>query len=294
MTRRRLAAAGKLSAMDLRRLEGFQDMQLSHEMARQEFGAAAAGIVGATPLQFQRLTASLAQLLDVQPYLGRLMMLSLLLYEEQEPPLPETLDASTMLAHLDLSTSQRQDLVFLLEHQGLFRQVIFGEACLVGLQPLLERNDPPMVEVLFLLAVVCGGARREGYLIEDILERYFSLLDLVRRLGSKHIPARQAQDDLVADNARRRLALERYLEVQPEGSPTASLRHLVENTRLPQEGRETWLAQGRVLTGINRLLQLRGLVLVDAQDLFMLDNEVPPQIHLPAQGPALGGGSPHF
>ena len=275
MTRRRLAAAGKLSAMDLRRLEGFQDMQLSHEMARQEFGAAAAGIVGATPLQFQRLTASLAQLLDVQPYLGRLMMLSLLLYEEQEPPLPETLEASTMLAHLDLSTSQRQDLAFLLEHQGLFRQLIFGEACLVGLQPLLERNDPPMVEVLFLLAVVCGGARREGYLTEDILERYFSLLDMVRRLGSKHIPARQAQDDLVADNARRRLALERYLEVQPEGSPTASLRHLVENTRLPQGGRETWLAQGRVLTGINRLLQLRGLVLVDSQDLFMLDNEVP-------------------
>lgn len=275
MTRRRLAAAGKLSALDLRRLEGFQDMQLSHEMARQEFGAAAAGIVGATPLQFQRLTASLAQLLDVQPYLGRLMMLSTLLYEEQEPPRPEALEASPMLAHLDLSTSQRQDLAFLLEHQDLLRQVIFGEACLVGLQPLLDCNDPPMVEVLFLLAVVCGGARREGHLTEDLLERYFSLLDLARRLGAKRIPARQAQDDLVADNARRRLALERYLEVQPEGVAAASLRHLMENTRLPAQGRETWEPQGRVLTGINRLLQLRGLVLVDSQDLFMLDNEVP-------------------
>ncbi|BEQ13397.1 hypothetical protein [Desulfoferula mesophila] len=275
MTRRRLAAAAKLSAMGLRRLEGFQDMQLSHEMARQEFGAAAAGIVGATPLQFQRLTASLAQLLDVQPYLGRLMMLAVLLYEEGEPPAPESLEDSVMLAHLDLTTVQHQDLAFLLEHQGLFRQIIFGEACLVGLQPLLENNDPPMVEVLFIMAVVCGAARREGYLTEDLLERYFALLDLVRRLSRKRTPARQAQDDLVADNARRRLALERYLEVQTDGSPATSLRYLMENTRLPDEGRESWLAQGRVLTGINRLLQLRGLVLVDCQDLFMLYNEVP-------------------
>ncbi len=275
MTSRRLAAAGKLSSLELRRLEGFQDMQLSHEMARQEFGAAAAGIVGVTPLQFQRLTASLGQLLDVQAYLGRLMMLAVLLYDEREPLRPEEVQASPLLAHLDLTASQRQDLGFLLEHQDLFRQVIFGEACLLGLQPLLDNNDPPMVEVLFLLAVVCGGARREGYLTEDLLERYFSLLSLARRLGNRRTPARQAQDELVADNARRRLALERYLEVQPEGAPAASLRHLVENTRLPQEGRETWLAQGRVLTGVNRLLQLRGLVLVDAQDLFMLDNEVP-------------------
>jgi len=275
MTRRRLAAAGKLSAVDLRRLEGFQDMQLSHEMARQEFGAAAAGIVGGTPLQFQRLTSSLAQLLDVQSYLGRLMMLSVLLYEEQEPPRLEALDASPMLAHLDLGASQLRDLAFLLEHQDLFRQTVMGEACLVGLQPLLDCNDPPMVEVLFLLAVVCGGARREGYLTEDLLERYFHLLDLLRRLGAKRAPARQAQDELVADNARRRLALERYLEVQAEGAPAASLRHLVENTRLPAQGRETWEARGRVLTGINRLLQLRGLMLVDSQDLFMLDNEVP-------------------
>jgi hypothetical protein len=275
MTRRRLAAAVKLSALEQRRLEGFQDMQLSHEMARQEFGAAAAGIVGVSPVQFQRLTASLSQLLDSQPHLGRLLMLAVLLYDEQWPQGAQAAADSPLLTYLDLGPGQPRNLAFLLQHQDLFRQVIFGETCLVGLQPLLDCQDPPLVEALFLLAVVCGAARREGLLTEDLLERYFSRLELVRRLSASGAQARQAQEELIADTARRRLALERYLEVQAGGAPAASLRHLLENTRLPAEGRQQWLERGRVLAGMNRLLQLRGLVLVDAQDLFMLDNEVP-------------------
>ena len=275
MTRRRLAAAAKLSALEQRRLEAFQDMQLSHEMARQEFGAAAAGIVGATPVQFQRLTASLAQLLHNQPQLGRLLMLAVLLYQEQWPQGALSASFSPLLTHLELGQGQPRDLAFLLENQDLFRQIIFGEACLAGLQPLLDCQDPPLVEALFLLAVVCGAARREGLLTEDLLERYFARLDLVRRLSASGAPARQAQEELVADAARRRLALERYLEVQSGGAPAASLRHLVENTRLPAGDRAHWIKRGRVLAGINRLLQLRGLLRVDAQDLFMLDNEVP-------------------
>ncbi|MCF8034063.1 MAG: hypothetical protein K9K69_16975 [Desulfarculaceae bacterium] len=275
MTRRRLAAASKLSALEQRRLEGFQDMQLSHEMARQEFGAAAAGIVGVTPLQFQRLTASLAQLLDRQPQLGRLLMLAVLLYDEQWPQGTLAAASSPLLSYLELGPNQPRDLAFLLESHDLFRQVIFGEACLAGLRPLLDCQDPPLVEALFLLAVVCGAARREGLMTEDLQERYFARLDLVRRLSASGSSARQAQEELILDNARRRLALERYLELQEAGAPAASLRHMLENTRLPQGGREPWMEQGRVLVGINRLLMLRGLVRVDASDLFMLDNEVP-------------------
>ena len=275
MTRRRLAAAAKLSSLEQRRLEGFQDMQLSHEMARQEFGAVAAGIVGVSPVQFQRLTASLAQLLDRQPQLGRLLMLAVLLYDEQWPQGAPAAAASPLLSHLELGAGQPRDLAFLLENQDLFRQMIFGEACLVGLQPLLDCQDPPLVEALFLLAVVCGAARREGMLTEDLLDRYFARLDLVRRLSASGASARQAQEELVADTARRRLALERYVEMQSSGAPAASLRHLLENTRLPPGESDHWPRLGRVLTGTDRLLQLRGLVRVDVSDLYMLDNEVP-------------------
>ncbi|MCB2227139.1 MAG: hypothetical protein KQH53_10725 [Desulfarculaceae bacterium] len=275
MTRRRLAAAFKLSALEQRRLEGFQDMQLSHEMARQEFGASAAGIVGVAPIQFQRLTSSLAQLLSRQPQIGRLLMLAVLLYDEQWPQGALAASSSPLLSYLELGPGQPRDLAFLLESHDLFRQVIFGEACLAGLRPLLDWQDPPLVEALFLLAVVCGAARREGLMTEDLLERYFARLDLMRRLSATGSSARQAQEELIADTARRRLALERYLELREDGAPAVSLRHMLDNTRLPAGDREPWLEKGRVLAGINRLLQLRGLVRIDASDLFMLENEVP-------------------
>ncbi|MEW5911001.1 MAG: hypothetical protein AB1814_00410 [Thermodesulfobacteriota bacterium] len=273
LSRRRLAAAAKLSALELKRLEGFQDMQLSHQMARQEFGAAAAGIVGVSPLQFQRLTASLSQLLHGQPRLGRLLMLAVLLYAEQGPP-PE-LGTSPLLAGLELSPAETSDLKFLLAQHDLVRRVVSGEAGLRALQPVLDCQDPPLVEALFLLAVICGGARREGFLTEDLMEGYNRVLETIRRLSLGQADAEQALQEQIADLGRRLLAFERYQELQQGPAPAASLRHLLETQKLPEAEREHWLAQGRRLLGLDRLLKLRGLLLVDGMDLRMLAGRVP-------------------
>ncbi|RJX34406.1 MAG: hypothetical protein C4525_07225 [Desulfarculus sp.] len=273
LSRRRLAAAAKLSALELKRLEGFQDMQLSHQMARQEFGAAAAGIVGVSPLQFQRLTASLGQLLHGQPGLGRLLMLAVLLYAEQGPP-PE-LAASPLLAGLELSPAETGDLGFLLAQHDLSRRVVSGEASLRALQPVLDCQDPPLVEALFLLSVICGGARREGFLTEDLMEGYNRVLEAIRRLSLGRTTSGQALRELIADMGRRLLAFERYQELQQGPAPAASLRHLLETQKLPPEGREHWLEQGQRLLGLDRLLKLRGLLLVDGLDLRMLAGGVP-------------------
>lgn len=273
MGERRLWAAAKLSALEQKRLEAFQDMQLSHEMARQEFGASAAGVVGVSPLQFQRLTSSLAQLMENQPRLGLVMMLAVLFhYQGGATPLPV---GSPLLRDLGLPHGEMENLRFLLEHHDLIRKAVSGESTLAGLQPVLDCQDPPLVEALFLLAVVTGAAWREGFLTEDIMESYFRVLDTIRGLSARRTLAHQSRLDLIQEMGRLLLAFEHYRGLHKNQVPAASLRHLLETVELPPSGKEHWLEQGRRLLGLDRLLKLRGLLLVDGLDLRMLAGKVP-------------------
>lgn len=277
-TVQRLAAAAKLTALLSRRLDQFQDMKLSHEQARVEFGQAATGIVGVSPLQFQTLTASLNQLLTSQPRLELLLMLAVLLYDPAQPlPLGHPDLASPLTHRLELPRALHQDLAFLLRHYDRPRQAITGEVGLLSLEPLLSAQDPPLVEALFLLTVVTTAARAEGELTEDLLERLFALQNQLRNLTRNNQNARWAQERLVEDNARRHLACEHYLEIQRGEAPTASLRQLLESTRLPniEPERGNLLEQGRLSTGLDRLLRLRGLTHVSALDLTLLRADVP-------------------
>lgn len=275
-TARRLAAAHKLSALHHRRLELFQDMQQSHEMARAEFGPTAAGIVGVSPLQFQELTASLAQLVAGQPRLERLLMLALLFYAPEDlPPVAGRARLAAVCARFNLGRHDRQHLAFLLEHHDRFRQVVCGEACLLGLKEVVERRDPPLTEALFLLSVITTAARREGLLSEDLLERFYELLRQVRELLHTRGTALQAQQHLLEEQARRNLAFEHYCEIQRGEAPTASLRHLLDTTRLPHRDRQELLRQGVLRAGLNRLLRLRQLWYIDWLDLMLLHQSVP-------------------
>jgi hypothetical protein len=277
-TAQRLAAAAKLSALISRRLDAFQDMTLSHELARVEFGPAATGILGISPLQFQTLTASLGQLLENHPGLNLLLMLALLLYDQEGPAgrgRPEL--ASPLTQRLELARALHRDLSFLLEHHDHLRQIVTGEAGLSSLEAILRLDDPPLVEALFILAVICAAAREEGFLTEDILDRLFSLQDLVRKLSIQGTTAKAAHLEEIAGHARQHLAFQLYLDVQRQEAPVAGLRHLLETTRLPEQEpqRQDLLEQGRRDAGLDRLLKLRGLYFVDALDLAMLRSGVP-------------------
>ncbi|MFH1033802.1 MAG: hypothetical protein V1806_04790 [Pseudomonadota bacterium] len=277
-TAQRLDAAAKLSALISRRLDAFQDMTLSHELARAEFGATATGILGISPLQFQMLTASIGQLLENNPGLELLLMLALLLYDQEGPTGRGRPELASPLTHrLELARALHRDLSFLLEHHDSLRQVVTGEASLSSLEAILRLDDPPLVEALFILAVICTAAREEGFLSEDILERLFNLQDTVRRLSHQGVSAKAAHLEEIEGHARQHLAFQRYLEVQRQEAPVAGLRHLLETTQLPLEEpeRQNLLEQGRRDAGLDRLLKLRGLYFIDALDLMMLRSGVP-------------------
>ena len=277
-TAQRLAAAAKLSALISRRLDAFQDMTLSHELARAEFGPNATGTLGISPLQFQTLTASIGQLLENNPGLELLLMLALLLYDQEGPAgrgRPEL--ASPLTQRLELARALHRDLSFLLEHHDHLRQIVTGEAGLSSLEAVLRLEDPPLVEALFILAVTCAAAREEGFLSEDLLERLLSLQKMVRGLSRQGTTAKAAHQQEIAGHARQHLAFQRYLEIQRQEAPVAGLRHLLETTQLPEEepARQNLLEQGRRDAGLDRLLKLRGLYFVDALDLMMLRSGVP-------------------
>ncbi len=275
-TRLRLSAAQKLSALRSRRLDHFQDMYKSHEAARAEFGPTAAGIVGVTPLQFQTLTASLSQLLAGDGHLGRLLMLAVLLYAPRDrAPRGRDLAVHPLVRALDLAKGQLEDLSFLLEHHDLFWRIISGQDTLLGLQSLLERDNPPLIEALFLLSVVSTAASREGLLTEDMMERFFSLLQRVRGLVSQGKQAVEAHRLALEEYARQCLALEHYREIQEGEAPTSSLRHLLETTQLPPPDRERWLRRGAMQAGLERIFKLRGLLFVSWLDLELLRQQVP-------------------
>ena len=277
-TARRLEAAAKLSALYERRLDSFQDMTMSHELARVEFGPAAAGIVGVSPLQFQMLTASLFQLLQNQPGVDLLLMLSVLLYDQPGPWRRARPDlASPLTERLELARAMHHDLAFLLDYHDRLRQVIFGEAALNSLEPMLRAQDPPLVEALFLLAVICTAAQEEGLMSEDMLDRFFALHERLRSLARGGVSAHAAQVRELEETARQGAALEHYLEIQIGEAPTASLRQLMETTRLPAGGpeRDRLLGQGRLNAGLDRLLKLRGLCFINSLDLALLRSEVP-------------------
>ncbi len=109
---------------------------------------------------------------------------------------------------------------------------------------------------------------------EDLLDRFLACgksSGLARRGAS----ARDAHREDISDLARRYLAFEHYREIQEGQAPAASLRHLLEATRLPAESREQWLAKGRLQAGLDRLLRLRGLYFVTPLDVRLLRFEVP-------------------
>ncbi len=275
-TDRRLAAAAKLSALYQRRLDGFQDMQKSHETARVEFGPTAAGIVGVSPLQFQTLTGSLGQLLDNQPQLARLLMAAVLLVDPEGLPDERAhLAAAPLLRAAGLGKAQHRDLRFLLDNHFRIWQVVSGVDALSGILPLVAEADPPLLESLFLLAVITTAARHEGLMSEDLLERFFGVLSLIRRLVQSGRPLEQALDDELLEHARRYLAFEHYRDIQRGEAPTASLRHLLDTVRLPEGQRDRLLKRGRRQAGLERLLKLRGLLNVGWLDLFLLHHQVP-------------------
>jgi len=275
-TRRRLAAAAKLSALSTRSLNRFQDMQQSHELCRAEFGPTAAGIVGVSPLQFQTLNAELGKLTDGSPGVGRLLMLAVLLHPEVgPPPAREELAVHPLVRAVGLDRRGLDDLGFLLEQQEVLWRVVSGQASRLSLEELLRRRDPVLVQGLFLLSVVKVAASREGALTEDLLERFNGLMKEIRGLMRAGQPANRAQQRLVEDTARQAVAFEHYREIQEGEAPTASLRYLLETVRLPEQDRDSWLAEGVSQSGLERLLRLRGLMYVSWLDLKLLLTQVP-------------------
>lgn len=273
-----LKAAQMLSALQMRRLDLFQDMHKSHEAARAEFGPTAAGIVGVSPLQFQTLTASLAQLLSGEGGEDRakLLMLSVLLAKTwPKAKTHRDLASHPLVRGAGLDTALVKDLAFLIEQHDLFLRMLSGENTPLCLEPLAQRKDPVFAELLFLLSVIFAAASAEGLLTEDLLARFFWLLRRVRGLLSKGRRASAARQINLEEYATQNLALEQYRDIQKSDSPAVSLRHLLENTRLPDEGRERWLQEGAQKFGLERILKLRGLLYVSWLDLELLHQQVP-------------------
>jgi hypothetical protein len=270
------ARADKLGALYEHSLEGFQNMLLSHEAARGEFGPNAAGIVGATPRQFEQLSGNLTQVLERKPEAGHLLMLAFLLKPAQErASAGEIVAASPLTRGLTLSGLIRQDLQFLLAQGRLFMQIMNGEACLSGLAGVLKRKDPLLTEALFIFSVIDIAASQEGLLTEDRLAFLQALQDQIRLLALKGTDARTAHQENIREEGRRLLAVYHYLGLTDKHAPAASLRHLLETTEIPPEEEQEWLAKGRLQAGMDRLLRLRGLFFVNSLDLVLLKKDLP-------------------
>lgn len=272
----RLRAAQKLSAVYHHQLSDFQDMELSHELARQEFGPATAGVVGVSWTQFQTLSATLNQIIEKRPDFSGLLMLSVLMFRQAQLGVQwYSRKLRDLAGRVKLDSLAFEDLLFLLENLDVPRQVIMGEACLSALQPVLERDDPLLVEALFMLSQIRTASIREGLLTEDLVYSFTKLREQVRGLGQRSKTAKQAHMDQIEDFAKQLVAFDYYREVQDQVAPTASLRQLLETSKVPYEDRKKWMKRGRRLAGLDRLLKLRGLQLIDALDLQMLRHQIP-------------------
>ncbi len=272
----RLRATQKLSAVYHRDLGGFQDMELSHELARQEYGPATAGVIGVSRTQFQAMAAAMKQIVEKRPDFSGLLMLSVLMFRQAQLGVQwYSRKLRDLAGRVGLNSQAFEDLLFLLDNLDVPRQTIMGEACISALDQVLKRDDPLLVEALFLLSVVRTASIREGLLTEDLMHSFNKLHDLVHNLGKKGVSAKQAHLDQIEDFTKQLVAFEYYREVQNQAVPTASLRQLLETSKVPEEGREKWIKRGRRLAGLDRLLKLRGLQLIDALDLQMLRHQVP-------------------
>ena len=247
-TGRRLAAAIKLSAIANHSLDDFQDMMLSHEAARAEFGPATAGIVGVSPLQFGILSDSLGQILEQHPGMARLMMMAILLYTEQKSPArPEAALETSPLTRFT-TEGERPAISFLLANLRLFWRINSGEACFMALEALITEADPLLNEALFLLSIVGTAAQAEGLFSEDLLNRFFRLQQIARRLSQGKTPEGQTWNKHVEEQARRYVGLGRYLEIQDFAQPGGGLSHFLETAELAR-GRPRGAAQAGPAAG---------------------------------------------
>ena len=274
MTRRRLAAGTKLSALVEDKWNDFQDMELSYQMARQEFGPVAAGIVGVSRAQFRRLRELTLQLLKRRPQMEQVLGAAVALYEEATPPGTQAQLAPRVVELAALDAQRQQELAFVLAHHDIFRQLTSGEGCLSGLEPLVAQPSQELVEACFVLGVVTTAASQEGLLTEDLMEEFLKLRELVNHLRATGHSATQAHYRSIEDHARRWLALQRY-SVEARGA--GELEVLARQMELDPARRHEWWPQGLAQAGIERLLRLKGLWSVGAWELALLRLGMPPR-----------------
>ncbi len=282
-----LRSASKFQALVTGNVEGFQDKNLLHLLALQEFGVEAAGGVGVTSEQVG-LLLDIVDRLGGRRYLLRAVGLALVFQDIGRLPslierYADEIDftdhglasarimfRAAILDRYPLTPKAKETAAFLVGLHGLLGRVVRGEAPIVALAAVTDRRDPDLFDAFFLQNVITLTSVREWSLTEDL----FNALEWTRNQALAVAEGRRTWLE-VATSWRRTAAtlpaaLEKALAAETPPTPArfGRLRQALYDELSPAE-----LTEGeRTAAGLERLYRLRGLwyLTFEAVALFRL------------------------
>lgn len=286
-----LRSAFKFQALASGAVEGFQDKNVLHLLALQEFGLEAAGGIGLSRSQMA-LLSDLVGRLSGRRYLLRSVGLTLVFqdigrlpslierFRGQVDPVDhgragaQILTRAAILSRYPLTPKAKEITGFLTEKHGLLGRVIRGEEPIISLAAVTDRRDPDLFDAFFAQNVITVATVREWSLTEDM----FDVMTWLRNAAREVMAGRTTWAEVAAAWRRGVACLPTALrEAQKQSEPMRPEEFNRFKRRLRSKMSPQQLARGeRETAALDRLYRLRGLwhLTSEAVALFRLKTPV--------------------
>ena len=251
----------KIQALANEDKELFQDQKIFHQLAQQEFGPFTAENVAANQFQIDKLTAMVNDL-KKSAYTLEVLALSFLLTKPQ----PENL--TRICANFNIPARESKTLELLYRCSGLLHGIIYGEEPLEKLETITRQQSHKLLKAFFIREIIYIASLREGNLTEDLLDCCFGYYTLARRVLEGAYSWHEVESKLAENKSRNQM-------VSRGAQGTSQEESNIFSTTLPESSNENLLDKKVMVSAIERILRLAGLIWVDFADISLANSGVP-------------------
>lgn len=298
----------KIQALVRKERHEFQDAQLLHKLAQREFGPMAAGTIGVSDLQIEKLETIVDGLRD-NPSLFDALIKSFVFQDlGRVPELRERyagrvhpvdhsgagawfLEEEGIPERLGMDRKARSYLITLVRYHDFMHHILRGEFDCHAIREVLAFNDRALFDAFFINSFIMLSSLSEDMVLEDLARELFRVRKLCLNIMAGTVDLDKHLDGNLLRGGRLSRALKFYREkgLPDDLTPTAFLDTWEESGGDDEKDR----AAGRWIVVLERIFRLRGVKTVRFRDLAGLILKVPTRYIYNKRGLA-GVGYPTF
>jgi hypothetical protein len=270
--------------------ESFQDIHYLHTLAQREFGPMAAGIIGVSESQIEKLEEIVARLKQnpdlfdaltksfIFQDLGRIPILR----EKYKNHIQPTsfahagalfVEKERIAKKYQLNEKREAYLIFLIRHHSVLHHIVRGELSLSAIQGVLDSKDKDLCDAFFLFSFIMLSAIREDLMFEDLADWLFQIKALCQKIIDGETTLETELNKIYDQRGKLYYALEHYQLKGLPGGVTQT--DYLASREWKHVGKTKSIRSGKLIFATERLFRLQGIRYVKFIDLVNLMLKVP-------------------